>query len=56
MKWADLLALRRVLRELVADWDDYVIHNLECLRNGSYYIAKFVMELICLRSPCATTC
>lgn len=37
MKWTDLiLALRRALRELVADWDDYV----ENLRNACYYTAQ----------------
>ena len=40
MKWTDLLAFRRALRELVTDWDDYVENNLECLRNGCYYMAK----------------
>ena len=40
MKWIDLLALRRALRGLVVDWDDYVVHNLECLRNGCYFVAK----------------
>lgn len=24
----------------MADWDDYVVSNLECLRNGCYYTAK----------------
>jgi len=28
------------LRELVADWDDYVENNLECLRNACYYTAQ----------------
>ena len=41
MKWTDLLALRRALRELVAaDWDYYAENHLECLRNGCYYMAK----------------
>ena len=39
MKWTDLLALRRTLREFV-DWDDYVVHEMERLRNGLYYTAQ----------------
>ena len=40
MKWADLLALRRALRELITDWDHYAENKLECLRNCCYYMAK----------------
>ena len=39
MKWTDLLAFRRTLREFV-DWDDYVVHEMERLRNGLYYTAQ----------------
>ena len=56
MKWTELLALRRALWELVADWDDYAIYaenNLEVLRNGCHYMAK-----LCDRSdlPAVSLC
>eukprot|EP00435_Cladocopium_sp_Y103_P054027 s145_g17.t1 len=42
---------RRALRGLVVDWDDYVVHDLECLRNGCYFVAKAAGQEIVKMPP-----